>query len=91
MGHQHKVTCVRLFNEEKAVVTGSADCTIKIWDISRSTYRQNLNFQYPSIPNCIDIDVDASIVASGHMDGTLILWDIRSDEKISEISGKRLT
>lgn len=38
-GHSQKVTCIRLFPGEKSVLTASADRSIKIWDISRNTYR----------------------------------------------------
>lgn len=38
-GHSQKVTCIRLFAGEKSVLTASADRSIKIWDISRNTYR----------------------------------------------------
>jgi WD40 repeat protein len=38
-GHSQKVTCISLFPGEKSVLTASADRSIKIWDISRNTYR----------------------------------------------------
>lgn len=38
-GHSQKVTCIRLFPRVKNVLTASADRSMKIWDISRNTYR----------------------------------------------------
>ena len=40
-GHSQKITSVRLFPGEKSVVTGSADRSLRVWDISRHIYSQS--------------------------------------------------
>jgi len=68
-GHVHKITCVRLYNNEKAVLTGSADRSLRVWDINRRTYRQTLTLRHSSTTNCIDVPPGSITAASGHLDG----------------------
>jgi len=83
VGHGQKVTCVRFFNGEKDVLTASADQSIKVWDISRSTYRQTTTLRHASIVNCIDVSCESNltIAVSGHFDGGLRFWDIRESKR----------
>jgi WD40 repeat protein len=90
VGHQNKITCVRLFIDEKGVLTGSTDGNLKIWDVSRSTYRQTLNLPSSSPPNCVDIRTDGSSAVSGHRDGGLRFWDVRSGNRTFNMKRKRL-
>ena len=88
MGHQNKITCVRLFGgDTPSVITGSADHTLKIWDISRKTYRQNITLAQNSTATCVDVASDCTTGVTGHMDGGLRLWDLRSGQLTAEISG----
>jgi len=84
-GHSTKVTCVRLLNNEKGVITGSADRSIKVWDISRSTYKQTTTFRHSSTSNCMDVSLDSLTVFSGHMDGGIRLWDVRSGKRVLDV------
>jgi len=83
VGHAHKITCVRLFNGEKEVLTASADRSIKVWDISRHTYRQTTTLRHSSVVNCLDISNDSgsTTAASGHVDGGLRFWDVREKKR----------
>ena len=86
-GHAHKITCVRLFGGEKAVLTGSADRSLKIWDISRNTYRQTTTLHHGSTAHCVDVGSDSFTAMSGHMDGGLRFWDMRTGDRAADISG----
>ncbi len=68
-GHSQKITCVRLFPGEKSVVTGSADRSIRVWDISRNVYTQTTTFRHSSTSNCCDVSYETQTVVSGHLDG----------------------
>jgi len=87
IGHANKITCVRLFGGENAVITGSADRSLKIWDISRKTYRQTTTLRHSSTSCCVDVASDACTVVSGHVDGGLRFWDARTGDKTAEIQG----
>lgn len=90
VGHAHKITCVRLFDNEKGVITGSADRSLKVWDISRQTYRQTATFRHSSTANCIDVGIDSSIAVTGHLDGGIRFWDVRTGDRTADISGKSI-
>lgn len=84
-GHSHKITCVRLFHTEKEIITGSADRSLKVWDITRSTYRQTTTLRHSSTSNSVDVSSDAMTSVSGHMDGGIRFWDVRSGERTLDI------
>jgi WD40 repeat protein len=87
VGHQHKITCVRLFNNEKNVITGSADRSLKVWDIARKTYRQTVTLRHSSTANCVDVESETAV--TGHHDGGLRFWDLKSGDRTENISGTR--
>ena len=68
-GHSQKITCVRLFPGEKSIITGSADRSIRVWDISRHIYTQTTTFRHSSTSNCIDVSSETNSTVSGHIDG----------------------
>ena len=83
VGHLNKITCVRFLNKEKEIVTVSADRQMKIWDISKQTYRQTTSIGLSSTANSIDINDDSSTIVSGHVDGRICFWDVRIAKKNS--------
>ena len=85
VGHAHKITCVRLFGNERGVITGSADRAMKVWDISKQTYRQTVTLQHSSTSNCVDVGIDSFTVVSAHLDGGVRFWDIRTGERTADI------
>jgi autophagy-related protein 16-1 len=79
---------VRLFGVNKpTVLTGSIDHTLKVWDISRKTYRQEMTLRHNSTSTCVDVASDSTTIVSGHMDGGLRFWDLRSGERTTDASG----
>jgi WD40 repeat protein len=95
VGHANKVTTVRFIGNGKALITASADRCIKLWDISRSTYRQSTTFLHSSMCQSLDVSittsnsssfVDATTqIVSGHADGGIRAWDLRTAEHSLEI------
>ena len=102
-GHSQKITCVRLFPGEKSIVTGSADRSIRIWDISRHVYTQTTTFRHSSTSNCCDVSYETQTVVSGHLDGmsflvlihpvvfypTNYIWDLFLDTFVFSLGGIR--
>mmetsp|Transcript_28287 Transcript_28287/g.43512 ORF Transcript_28287/g.43512 Transcript_28287/m.43512 type:complete len:386 (-) Transcript_28287:614-1771(-) len=87
VGHSNKINCARLFQGEKLVLTGSADRSLKVWDIARNTYRQTTTFRHSSSCNCIDTGLDAATAVSGHMDGGVRFWDHRTGDRVLDMAG----
>ena len=87
VGHSQKVIAVRLLKgNAQAVLTASTDRSMKVWDISRSTYRQNVTLRHSSTSTCLDTSYDSVTVVSGHLDGGVRFFDIRSSERTGEVS-----
>jgi autophagy-related protein 16 len=84
-GHSQKITCVKLFPGEKNIVTGSADRSIRVWDISRHIYTQTTTFRHSSTANCSDVFVETQPVVTGHLDGGVRFWDVRSGDRVLDI------
>lgn len=84
-GHSQKITCVRLFPGEKNIITGSADRSLRVWDISRHIYTQTTTFRHSSTTNCTDVSSETQSVVSGHLDGGLRCWDVRSGDRVLDI------
>ena len=84
-GHSQKITSVRLFPGEKSVVTGSADRSLRVWDISRHIYSQSSTLRHSSTTNSIDVSYDTQTIASGHLDGGLRCWDVKSGDRVLDL------
>ena len=88
VGHQHKVTAVRFCGSGEAVLSASADRSMKVWDISRTTYKQLVTLRHGSTPNCVDVGSDSFSAVSGHHDGGLRCWDLRTGDRTSDFKGR---
>lgn len=87
IGHSQKITSVRFFKgNPNAVLTASSDRSMKVWDISRHTYRQTVTLRHNSTPLCLDMSYDGVSALSGHLDGGIRFWDLRSGERTAEVS-----
>ncbi len=86
VGHAQKITCVRFLANGQGVVTAAKDRQIKVWDISKQTYRQKTNIVLDSTANAVDVASDSFTLVSGHTNGSLRFWDIRTGEKNGEIA-----
>jgi len=85
VGHTDKITCVRFLGGGQGVVSASKDRQIKVWDISKQTYRQTTNIVLNSTANSIDVANDSYTLVSGHTNGSLQFWDVRTGERNAEI------
>ena len=55
VGHTNNITCVRFLGRGQKVVTASKDRQLKVWDISKQTYRQTTNIVLNSTANSVDV------------------------------------
>lgn len=88
VGHGNKITSVRFFDGEKGILSASADRRLKVWDISKQTYRQIKSIRLNSTANAIDVGFDSYTVVTGHVDGGIGLWDIRTGQRTAEIESE---
>ena len=62
----------KICNHKSAAVTGSADRTVRIWDITKGTGKKTIQ----ALSSCTSVDIDCcdSMVVSGHLNGSVIAW-----------------
>ncbi|XP_039899237.1 beta-arrestin-1 isoform X5 [Simochromis diagramma] len=73
-GHSRKVTAARFSSiNHHQVVTGSADGTIRLWDLRRAACLQSRNVA----KYCSDLVCSKNGIISGHYDGQIRAWDSR--------------
>ncbi|XP_030008251.1 ATG16 autophagy related 16-like 2 isoform X2 [Sphaeramia orbicularis] len=79
-GHSRKVTAAR-FSGLHQVVTGSADRTIRLWDLQRAAC-----FQVVEVASyCSDLICSENSIISGHFDSKIRVWDARAVSCVQEL------
>lgn len=88
VGHEGWVQCVQF--DDRKIVSGSGDQTIKVWDIETArclqTLQGHLSFIY-----CLQYDQNTVVSGSGGMDKTLKIWDLRSGSCLATLEGHTAT
>uniref|UniRef100_A0A8C6TXW9 Uncharacterized protein n=1 Tax=Neogobius melanostomus TaxID=47308 RepID=A0A8C6TXW9_9GOBI len=80
-GHRRKVSAARFCSASPLVVTGSADGSIRLWDLHREACTHVVEVG----SHCSDLVCSDSSVFSSHFDGRLRLWDLRSVTCVMEL------
>ncbi|MCY7284656.1 MAG: hypothetical protein LH679_14750, partial [Cyanobacteria bacterium CAN_BIN43] len=75
------VKAIAVTSDWQTLISGSADKTIKIWNLARGEQLRSLAAPKDQI-NCLAIDPYDECFASGCEDGTLTIWDIETIEQI---------
>lgn len=84
-GHLSKVYSAR-FVGYSGVISGSHDRTIKVWDLVKGNCTKTI-FTLSSCNDLAPVDSEGIVIASGHLDNNLRVWDTRSGQLIREIQG----
>ncbi|GAA5972766.1 hypothetical protein JCM11641_003009 [Rhodosporidiobolus odoratus] len=74
-GHADSVYCVQF--DEKKVVSGSRDRTIRIWDLASGTVTRTLIGHAGSV---LCLQYDDQILVSGSSDSRILVWDMEPGE-----------
>ncbi|QFS49590.1 caspase family protein [Nostoc sphaeroides] len=74
-GHLASANSVSFSPNRRVLASGSADGTIKLWDVTTGKNTNTLPGHQSSV-NSVSFSADGQILASGSADGTIKLWDV---------------
>uniref|UniRef100_A0A6G1SBI1 Autophagy-related protein 16-1 n=1 Tax=Aceria tosichella TaxID=561515 RepID=A0A6G1SBI1_9ACAR len=77
-GHAAKVNSAKFLGAPNKIASGSADRTIKLWDVNRGACIKT----FFACSTCYDLVYGNYVIISGHFDKKIRCWDLnRSDDK----------
>ncbi|KAF7670179.1 hypothetical protein LDENG_00068210 [Lucifuga dentata] len=79
--HDHVVTTVSPVAGVSGAVTGSMDCSIKVWDLSQEMVATTYNAHTQPVSCVACSPTDESLFVSCGQDGRVLLWDRRKPTK----------
>ncbi len=82
-GHTQTVQCVAISPDGKLLASGSADQTIKLWDLVSKSNVATLNGHAGAV-NTLAFSSDGTRLASGGADKTVKLWDVATRTVVAD-------
>lgn len=71
-------------HDSKTLITASWDHTLKVWNMERQESLLTLNGS--RVISCMDASMHSQVVATGHPDCTIRLWDVRTNSNDASTS-----
>ena len=99
-GHQSSATCVAMSDDEREAFTGSKDRSVIRWDIEtgkivarfgrkRGERSAKEGGVHTDTILAVDVSTDGKFLASGGLDRTVRVWDLRSNSCVQSFKGHR--
>ena len=88
-GHQDSITCACFSADDRLVVSGSGDRTLRLWDRASGAELATLAGHADIVTGCA-ISPDGRLVVSASRDKTLKVWDVPSGREQMTLSGHTL-
>jgi WD40 repeat protein len=76
-GHIHRVNSVAFSPDDRLLVSGSRDSSVRIWDTETGLQLRVLEAHNDTV-NSVDISPDGGLIASADIDGMIIVWALGS-------------
>jgi WD40 repeat protein len=80
------VNSVAISSDNKYIVSGSDDYSIRVWERESGTQIQELK-GHNSLVNSVTISKDNKLIVSGSSDKTIRVWERESGFQIQELKG----
>ena len=86
--HTDSVNVLTLYAKGKTLATGSADKTIRLWEITPDTTKLLHTFRgHTGGIVAMDFSVNGELLASGSADKTVQLWDVATGQHLHTLTG----
>ena len=79
-GHTDSVTCLTFSSNGVLLVSGSNDNSVKLWDVQTGGTIKTFFLGTTKCVHSISISADSTMIASGYLDGTAYIHNIRTEE-----------
>lgn len=77
------INALALSSDGRTLVTGSADKTVRVWDVEAREMRRELTEPHEGAVLTVAISHDGRSIASGGVGGTLLIWDGGMEPRIA--------
>ncbi|KAG9012429.1 hypothetical protein FRB94_006044 [Tulasnella sp. JGI-2019a] len=82
--HSGTVSCIAISPDEMAIISGSHDNTLRLWDAKTGAAIGKAMEGHTSWVSCIAVSADGMTIVSGSGDNTLCLWDAKTGAAIGK-------
>lgn len=86
VGHSNEIQSIVFSPDGKILASGSADNTIKIWDVKKGKEIRTITGHSAGVES-VAFDPDGKILASGSHDKTTKIWEWRTGEELCTLRG----
>jgi WD40 repeat protein len=81
--HEGTVNATAVFPNKRRMVTGSSDCTLRLWDLETGVMLKKIEGHSASV-RALAVSRDGQIIASGDGNGELIAWHGETGESLTK-------
>jgi glucose repression regulatory protein TUP1 len=94
-GHSQDIPSLQFSSDNRFIVSGSYDCTVRIWDMmcepnTPSSIERILQIDEPEVGagiTSVAISSDSRLIAAGSLDTTILIWDAHTGELLEKLCG----